>query len=153
MACSGKDSAMRAISLVVALSLMVVSGVGAQESLPPSAPASTVVYEAPYIAPPAADSASPRMWGRAEYLLWWIKDGPAPVPLVTANNTGGFPVLGIAGTNVIYGGSPIDFNTFSGGRFTVGSWIDNDETLGIEANLFFLGQRSSRFFAGSDGTG
>ena len=34
----------------------------------------------------AAQSAAPdsgRLYGRAEYLLWWTKNSPTPVPLVS----------------------------------------------------------------------
>ena len=37
---------------------------------------------------PAAcpDSRGPRVWGDAAYLLWWVKDGPLGVPLVTTGS-------------------------------------------------------------------
>ncbi len=28
----------------------------------------------------------PRTWASAEYLMWWITNGPNPVPLATAGN-------------------------------------------------------------------
>ena len=69
----------------------------------------------------AADcDCGPHFWARAEYLLWWIKDAPMPVPVVA---TGPIvdnlqPVLGQPGTSVLIGGESIGNSTRSGGRFT-----------------------------------
>src|SRR5437868_5553269 len=40
-------------------------------------------------------------WVTAEYLLWWIKDSPLPVPLVSTG------VIGEPGTAVSLGGRPL----------------------------------------------
>src|SRR5262249_2719607 len=64
------------------------------------------------------------IWGRADFLLWWIKDGPAPPPLLTTGppNPTSAAVLGQPGTTVIFGERPIDYGTFSGGLWSVGAW-------------------------------
>ena len=37
-----------------------------------------------FVSPPASDG--PAWWVEADYLLWWIKRGPLPTPLVTTGN-------------------------------------------------------------------
>src|SRR5262245_60628510 len=67
-----------------------------------------------------------RAWLGVEYLLWWTKQNPAPVPLVTFRAPGAAAVpgapppgtLGGPGTSVVLGGSPIDLGTRQGYRFT-----------------------------------
>ena len=92
-----------------------------------------------------------RFWVSAEYLLWWIKDERLP-PLVTAGPAGTTGVLGSPGTTVIFGGSDLNHEEFSGGRFAAGFWLDDCQTVGVEADFFFLAPRSSNFFVGG-GTG
>lgn len=99
-------------------------------------------------------------WSSAEFLLWRIKDGPLPIPLVTTaplapgavppETLGG---LGQANTTVLFGGTPIDYKNFLGGRFNLGWWMDPDRILGLECGYFFLGQQSFDFRIGSDGNG
>jgi hypothetical protein len=116
----------------------------------PVSNAPVVVYtETPY-----------RIWGQAEYLLWWVKDAPLPVPLVTTGNPlNGFPAVNSAGaigqpdTQVLLGNSNVNFGSFSGMRFTLGAWIDNSNTVGVEGSAFLLERRSNRFFAASDPAG
>jgi hypothetical protein len=91
-----------------------------------------------------------RIWVSAEYLLWWIKDDHVP-PLVTAGPPGSSGILGTPGTTVVFGGD-VDHEEFSGGRFTVGFWLDECQTHGLETEVFFLGSRSSNFVAGGPGT-
>src|SRR5579862_9359812 len=39
-----------------------------------------------------------RFWARSEYLLWWVKNTPLPVPIVTTGNPNiGFPLGNTAG--------------------------------------------------------
>jgi hypothetical protein len=96
-----------------------------------------------------------RFWLGADYLLWWVKDSPMPVPLVT---TGPLPdprpaVLGQPNTRVFFGGADIDHGTFAGMRVGAGLWLDEGSGLGIEASGFCLEKRSDFFTAlsGPDG--
>jgi hypothetical protein len=104
---------------------------------------------------PSLDGAGDRFWGGGEYLLWWVKDGPLPVPLVTT----GDPLdpipgaLGQPGTRVLLGDHGLDFGTFSGLRVTVGGWLDDDRTWGAEGIGFLLEHRLTGFAAGSDPAG
>src|SRR5204863_9357021 len=94
-----------------------------------------------------------RVWARAEYLLWWIKDGHAP-PLVTTGSPAEVPTgaFGQANTRILDDGSDLSRGTYSGGRFTLGLWLNECQTLGVEAGYFFLGSRTNHFGLGSTGT-
>jgi hypothetical protein len=110
------------------------------------------------------------LWFDAEYLLWWTKNGPLPVPLVTTgsapvgfgndvpmviNGTGiGGGVLGDPDTSVRFGGEGLDYGAFSGGRFAGGFWCDCQCCWSVSLGGFFLEDRSERYFAtaASNGT-
>jgi hypothetical protein len=92
-------------------------------------------------------------WGRAEYLLWWVRGAHIP-PLVTTSPDG--TPVGIAGVlpaaQILFGNDRINTDVNSGGRFTLGYWCDPCETLGIEDTFFFLGGGDDSFFAASAGS-
>lgn len=93
-------------------------------------------------------------WARVEGLLWWVKDGPAPPPLVTTgptNNQAG--VLGQPGTTVLFGGTDLDYGDFGGARWTIGWWCDPYQKCGFEVSGFVLERRSALFGSNSDATG
>jgi hypothetical protein len=107
---------------------------------------------------PCPEESAPctRFWGRGEYLLWWVKDGPLPLPLVTTGNPSIGHLAGTIGqpsTVVLYGGSALDYGTFSGMRYTFGGWLDDDRIVGLEASAFLLERRSTSFAARSDNAG
>ena len=86
-------------------------------------------------------------WLSGEALLWWTKGSQFP-PLVTTGVPGATPlpgVLGQPGTTVLFGGSDVDKGVRVGGRFTGGFWLDNCQTIGVEASYFFLASRSAHF--------
>jgi hypothetical protein len=91
---------------------------------------------------PAPDSG--RLYGRAEYLLWWTKNSPTPVPLVSDD------VLG-PGTRVLLGGEDIDLGHRNGARFTLGYWLTGDRAWGVEATGFFLATATERRGVSSSG--
>jgi hypothetical protein len=90
------------------------------------------------------------IWFRSEYLLWWIKD--PRVPTLAESTPGQFahsdplPV-----SSVLFGNSNIDFEERSGGRFTLGGWLDSSQCLGLETSYFFLDGASVRFVDSSGG--
>lgn len=95
-----------------------------------------------------------RFWASAEYLLWRL-DGDSPPPLVTTG-----PALPLApppgslaapGTVVLFGDDDANRNLFSGGRFTLGFWCNDCQTIGAEASFFFLSPRSNGFSASTSG--
>jgi hypothetical protein len=85
-----------------------------------------------------------------EYLLWWIKDARLP-PLLTTNIAGRAPILGQPGTRVLVGGSPLDNEERSGGRFMLGCFLESTQTIGLEGTYFFLGTRTTSLGASAIG--
>ncbi|MGE3809520.1 MAG: BBP7 family outer membrane beta-barrel protein, partial [Gemmataceae bacterium] len=87
---------------------------------------------------------APRFYFSADYLMWWIKDAPVPVPLVV---TGGSPAnqspqIGVPGVVTLIGGNDVENQLRHGGRFTAGYWLDQAGSLGFEGSYFFLGSRT-----------
>jgi len=91
----------------------------------------------------------PCFWLRNEYLVWNISNSHVP-PIVTTGSPDSLGVLGMPGTTVLFGGS-IPHEELSGGRFTLGYWFDPNECCGLEGSFLFLGPRSVRFAAASNG--
>jgi hypothetical protein len=86
-----------------------------------------------------------RFYGSAEYLMWWTKDGPSPVPLVTD----GF--ANAPGTRVFMGGDDVDFGRHNGVRATIGYWLTADRAWGVEASGFYLPTVTERQSVASSG--
>jgi hypothetical protein len=95
------------------------------------------------------------MWGGAEYLLWWVKNQPLGVPLVTTGSPATLGVLGSPDTTVLFGNSDLDYHTFSGGRFTLGMGFGWEGNLswGVEGTGLFLEKRPVGYQANSAVTG
>lgn len=94
------------------------------------------------------------IWGRSDFLLWWVKDGTAPPPLVsTGPVSASSGVLGQPGTAVVFGDRPLDYGTFSGGRWSVGAWFNLQQSVGLEVTGFVLEKRTALFAADSDAAG
>jgi hypothetical protein len=86
-------------------------------------------------------------WFSAEYLVWWVDDGPLPRHLISNGPLGD---CGCSGS--ILGNSELDFSAFSGLRLTAGHWFDCQDIFGIEVSGFLLEQRSASFGVLSNGT-
>jgi hypothetical protein len=84
--------------------------------------------------------------------MWWTKSGSAP-PLITRGSPNAFNpgALGEHGTQILFGGSPLDPGMFSGVRLNGGFWLNDN--LGIDASFFSLFQRSIVFNAASNPNG
>jgi hypothetical protein len=82
-----------------------------------------------------------RVFGSAEYLVWWVKPGVPTPPLATtgAAATGG--ILG-SGAAVVLGSQELDYGQESGIRATAGFWIDKQGHAGIELTGLWLPNRS-----------
>jgi hypothetical protein len=94
-----------------------------------------------------------RFWARGEYLLWWVKNTPTPPLVTTGSSNDAFPgAIGQPSTRVLFGGSA-DYGATSGGRFSLGGWLDCEHTIGLEASGFLLERRSVGFNAASDPSG
>ncbi len=75
-------------------------------------------------------------WVRAEFLMWAIKQGQSP-PLVQSEGPGGE-------MTTLFGGN-LDHDLRLGGRFTIGTWLDDCQMHGIEGNYFFLDGQANDF--------
>ncbi len=96
-----------------------------------------------------------RFWGDFEYLLWWYKAAPAPVPLVTTGslNDSVPGAIGQPGTRVLFGGQPLSTPAQSGYRLTLGSWLNDCNTLGVEASAFYFQPGNVAFSTSSNAAG
>ncbi len=95
-----------------------------------------------------------RYWGRSEFLLWWLKAPNIPT-LVTMGDYTDLPTPGALdtpGTSVIFGGDRIQYQDRGGGRFTVGYWLADEHSVGVEAGYFFLTGRTISRSVYSPGT-
>jgi hypothetical protein len=92
-----------------------------------------------------------RVWARAEYLLWWIRDSHFPVLLTRGDPLDPRPgALGMPGTIPLFGGD-VHNQVRSGGRFALGLWLDDYQETGAEASYLFLGERTVGTRAGGPG--
>jgi hypothetical protein len=104
-------------------------------------------------APPAATT----WWASAEALIWSVKSAPLPPTLTTfapgslSATTGSGGELGVPGT-IILSPSQLGYDVAPGGRFTLGHWLDPNQTWGLEGEGFFLGSQSAGFSDTSGGT-
>jgi hypothetical protein len=98
---------------------------------------------------------SSRLWLQADFLLWFIKDGPLNVPLVTTGSTSDTNpgALGQPHTQVLYGNSGLDYGAIPGGRFEMGYWFDSESRFGIEGGFFLLSQKNIGYSAFSNDSG
>jgi hypothetical protein len=97
----------------------------------------------------------PHVWFAADTLLWVVKRGPQPDPLiVTGPASDPFPgALDQPNTSVIYGGRGLDYRLFAGVRLNTGVWFGKDGRFGFEAGGFLLEQKSTSFDAAGDANG
>jgi hypothetical protein len=110
-----------------------------------------------------------RVWASADFLVWNIRSAPLP-PLAAAvpfgllqvttqnviENTQG-QVIGLqpptttltdfrlASTSTLAGGNSVDLGEQFGARFTVGAWLDPEESLGLEGTAFYITRRTDGF--------
>lgn len=79
-----------------------------------------------------------RSWVGFEYLLWWTKDDSVPMPLITGGNPADARpgALGIPGTSILFG--ELDYRNQSGGRLSLGRWLDAEQSIGFESIGFVL---------------
>jgi hypothetical protein len=94
------------------------------------------------------------LWGSFEYLLWWEREADYPAlattsPNGTARENAG--VLGLNSTSVLFGGdSPVDSGSLSGGRLTLGFWLDTCQINSIAGRGFGIEEHGVTFSAASD---
>jgi hypothetical protein len=92
-----------------------------------------------------------RVYVGVEYLMWWMQKQHFQ-PLLTKGDPADAPpgAVGQPGTMAIFS-DRVGPNGFSGARVSLGLWLDAQQTWGIEANYFFLGQRHLALLAGHNG--
>jgi len=94
-----------------------------------------------------------RIWARVEYMLWWVRDDHAAVPLVTTGPPGAAlaGALGQPTTGVLVGPN-LDYRLNSGGKMFLGGWFDSAAALGAEVSGFCLETHTTHEKAYSDRT-
>jgi hypothetical protein len=124
----------------------LVSTAAGPPAVPPPPPA-----PAPEPPPAGPD----RFWFRADYLLWWTKDGPLPVPLLTTGPASAAIIGGLSqqGTQVLFGGGDQDYDSANGLRLDLGAWLDDDRHWGLGARYFALERHSVGSAAASNANG
>lgn len=126
------------------------------QDVPPAPPGPPIVVGGgPEIVLPTEPRCGPDAWLQFDFLLWFIKDGPLNVPLVTTGSTSDANpgALGQPHTQVLYGNNNLDFGAFPGGRLEGGVWFDAASRFGLEGSGFALSQRAVGFSAFSDSGG
>src|SRR5262249_46350664 len=82
------------------------------------------------------------------YLGWWLTGSRLP-PLATASPPGTpraeSGVLGAPGTRVLFGNETVQDDFRSGGRITVGGWLDECRTTGFEVRALVLARLADQF--------
>jgi Putative beta barrel porin-7 (BBP7) len=140
---------------------------------PPPSPYTPPPAPAPYYAPPGAypplyppppgeyaplayppprvvgdPAGNPNAWIGAEALLWWTKNQPLSVPVITtgpASQGANAGNLGTQGTTSLNG--PLHYDVTGGVRLFAGGWFDVGHTIGVDGSVFFLGRQSTGFGA------
>jgi len=109
-----------------------------------------------------------KLWGNIDYLLFWTKDAPIPVPLITSTPMVLLPpppppppppripgaqprasglsgpsiqqagAIGDPGTQVLYGNNDVDYGAQSGFRVALRTWFDDSKKFGLEASGLVL---------------
>jgi hypothetical protein len=104
---------------------------------------------APYPPPaliPRDPAGNPFFWIGFEGLIWWTKNQPLSIPVVTtgpASQGANAGNIGAPGTTSLNG--PLNYGATGGFRLFAGGWIDTDHTIGVDGSFFILSQQSAGF--------
>lgn len=141
------------LALLAALWIVGAAHALAQFAAVEDAPGAAVASDMIVAPPPLLQV--PHHWVRAEYLMWWSKNGPLDAPILTlGSSSNAIPgALGQPGTQILLGNSGIDYRTLSGIRVEGGWWVNPEQTWGIESGFFVVGGTAPRFKAFSDDFG
>ena len=88
-----------------------------------------------------------RQYVRMEYVSYWATPNDLP-PLVTTSSIADFGVLGQPTTTVL-SLREVDTDAIQGGRLTLGYWLDNSLTWGVESEFWIGGVSSEGTFSSS----
>jgi hypothetical protein len=89
---------------------------------------------------------NPSFWIGLDGLLWWTKNQPLSVPIVTtgpAAQGASAGSLGMPGTTSL--DSPFNYGVQGGFRLFAGGWFDIDHVFGMDGSVFVLGRQSTGF--------
>jgi hypothetical protein len=111
-------------------------------------------HVSPWVGPAEDGGCKTRVWASADYLMWWVKNGPLPPSFVLTGdpNTDNPGALN-AGGHPFPTGTLIDYGTLDGVRVLLGGWLDSEGRLGVEGGGFVLPQQTKTFRVASDATG
>ncbi|MCE9530759.1 MAG: BBP7 family outer membrane beta-barrel protein [Planctomycetes bacterium] len=96
-----------------------------------------------------APASGPRLSVKAEYLLWWVRNDSTPL-LATTGSGASDGVIGAVGTQALFGPGSYNSGGQSGARYRASLWVDEEETVGLDASFFFLGSKNSNFLVNSN---
>ncbi len=105
-------------------------------------------FEYPECCQQCQQAPQPIAWARAEYLLWWTRGTDMPALATTsANGTAQADagVLGLPSTQVLFGESDLATASRSGGRFSLGFWLDPCCSSALDITYTRLGDESESF--------
>ena len=91
------------------------------------------------------------LWGGFEAVLWWNKGRYVPA-LATTSNAADEGVIGRPSTNVLFGQQHIGSDPQTGGRLTVGAWLNPSQTTGVGFRFLILEGDRTGYSNTSDGT-
>ncbi|MCC6491945.1 MAG: BBP7 family outer membrane beta-barrel protein [Pirellulales bacterium] len=99
----------------------------------------------------------PMLYARGEYLLWWFDGMPLPRLVVRGDvneaGTPGDPTDDFFDNAVVaFGNQDVLDESRSGGRVTLGYWLDDYGRWAIEGDYFGFGEISTTFVDGGNGT-
>jgi hypothetical protein len=129
---------------------------GPSTHTPPAVPVDAEPESPPQNLPYQFAKPDYRVWYTAEYLLWFVRGDPSHFPLVTTDTNPGTLVAGTLASptaGVLIGGSDIGYHGLSGTRQTLGAWLDNEQSLGVELSGLVLAQTGAGFGAASNAFG
>lgn len=132
----------------LAVATMPAAVCAQQPSLEPAASGQLTQAD---LAPSALPS---RLYGRVEYVYWWLREGRIPA-LLTTSSFASEGRLDQPDTRVLYGDERLETrhdDRFIGARMRLGLWLDDEQTCALEGGAFFLERDSTYFKTVSDGS-
>jgi len=98
--------------------------------------------------------AGSRVWASAEFLIWWLRPGNLPTVIgAIPGNLAGVNPLPDDSIVPVFGGAAndLDYGEHLGYRFTLGVWLNPEQTVGIDGNYWRLQRQTIGFSGASDG--
>jgi hypothetical protein len=104
--------------------------------------------------PKRLDDGHQHMWVTADYVMAWFRGQRLATPLVTTGGAADLHpgALGQPNTGILFGDS-LDFRMFSGVRWDIGIFLDEDAHWSLDGGGLILFSNHTGFSAASDDTG